>query len=293
MERRTLFAGRVLPAFLVLPQLVITILFFLFPAYKAFVESVRAANAFGLNTSFVGLENFTALLGSAPYRATVLRTVIYCGAVTSLAMAGGLVLATFADRGIRGQAIYRTVLILPYAIAPAIASVIFVFLLQPEIGLLIHPLAVLGIDWNYALNGGQAFALVILIGAWKQVSYNFIFYLAGLQSIPRSLIEAAALDGARGFTRFRTIVWPLLAPTTFFLIVVNVVYAAFDTFSLIFALTGGGPGTATETLVVKVYRDGVINLDLGGSAAQSVILMALIVGLTAIQFRYVGRRVTT
>lgn len=293
MERRTLFAGRVLPAFLVLPQLVITVLFFLLPAARAFTESVFAANAFGMNASFVGLQTFAALLGSAAYRATVLRTLVYSGGVTSLAMAGGLVLAVFADRGVRGQAVYRTLLILPYAIAPAIASVIFVFLLQPEIGLLIRPLAALGIDWNYSLHGGQAFATVVLIGAWKQVSYNFIFYLAGLQSIPRSLVEAAALDGARGFTRFRTIVWPLLAPTTFFLIVVNVVYAAFDTFALIFALTGGGPGTATETLVVKVYRDGVINLDLGGSAAQSVILMGLIVGLTIIQFRYVGRRVVT
>ncbi len=293
MERRTLFPGWVLPAFLVAPQLVITILFFLFPAYKAFSESVRAANAFGLNTSFVGLENFAALLDSGSYRATVGRTLFFSAAVAALAMAGGLVLAVFSDREIRGRGFYRALLILPYAIAPAIASVIFAFLLQPEIGLLTQPLKRLGIDWNYALNGGQAFALVILIGAWKQVAYNFIFYLAGLQSIPRALIEAAALDGARGFYRFRTIVWPLLMPTTFFLIVVNVVYAAFDTFALIFALTGGGPGTATETLVVKVYRDGVINLDLGGSAAQSVILMALIVALTAIQFRYVGRRVST
>ncbi|MDE2581490.1 MAG: ABC transporter permease subunit [Rhodospirillales bacterium] len=290
MERRTLFAGWALPAFLVLPQLAVTVLFFLVPAWRAFVESVRSVNAFGLNASFVGLANFADLLGSGPYRATVLRTLVYCAAVTLLAMAGGLVLAVFADREIRGRAIYRALLILPYAIAPAIASVIFVFLLQPEIGLLTHLFRSFGIDWNYVLNGRQAFALVILIGAWKQVSYNFIFYLAGLQSIPRALTEAAALDGARGFTRFRTIVWPLLTPTTFFLVVVNVVYAAFDTFALIFALTGGGPGTATETLVVKVYRDGVINLDLGGSAAQSVILMALIVGLTVLQFRYVGRR---
>ena len=293
MERRTLFPGWALPAFLVAPQLAVTILFFLFPAGQAFRESVRAANAFGLNTSFVGLENFSALLGSESYRATMARTVVYCAAVAALAMAGGLVLAVFSDHEIRGRGFYRALLILPYAIAPAIASVIFAFLLQPEIGLLTQPLRALGIDWNYALNGGQAFVLVIVIAAWKQVSYNFIFYLAGLQSVPRALIEAAALDGARGFYRFRTIVWPLLMPTTFFLIVVNVVYAAFDTFALIFALTSGGPGTATETLVVKVYRDGVINLDLGGSAAQSVILMVLIVGLTAIQFRFVGRRTTT
>jgi sn-glycerol 3-phosphate transport system permease protein len=290
MERRTLFPGRGLPAFLVLPQLAITALFFLFPAWRAFVESVRAVNGFGLNARFVGLANFAALLGSGTYRATVLRTLLYCTAVTALAMAGGLVLAVFADREIKGRAIYRAFLILPYAIAPAIASVIFVFLLQPEIGLLTGVLKQAGIDWNYVLHGGQALGLVILVGAWKQVAYNFIFYLAGLQSIPRTLIEAAALDGARGWYRFRTMLWPLLLPTTLFLLVVNTVYAAFDTFALIFALTGGGPGTATETMVVKVYRDGIINLDLGGSAAQSVILMALIVALTVLQFRYAGGR---
>lgn len=293
MERRTIFAGRALPALLVLPQLAITILFFLLPAYKAFAESVTATDAFGLNVSFVGLANFASLVFSPLYQAAIIRTLIFCAAVTALAVGGGLVLAVFADRGIKGQALYRTLLIWPYAVAPAIASVIFVFLLQPEIGLLVRPLQALGIDWNYTLNGSQAFILVIVIAAWKQVSYNFIFYLAGLQSIPKSLIEAATLDGARAFHRFRTIVWPLLAPTTFFLIVVNLVYAAFDTFALIFALTQGGPGTSTETLVVKVYRDGVINLDLGGSAAQSVILMALIVGLTMIQFRFVGQGAAT
>ena len=293
MERRTLFAGWFLPALLLLPQLAVTFLFFLFPAYRAFAESVTATDGFGLHVDFVGLANFISLLHSTSYQATLLRTLIFCTCVTALAMAGGLTLALFADRGIKGQAIYRTLLIWPYAIAPAIASVIFVFLLQPEIGMLTRPLAAIGIDWNYALNGEQAFALVIFIAAWKQVAYNFIFYLAGLQSIPKSLIEAASLDGARQWQRFRSIIWPLLAPTTFFLIIVNLVYAAFDTFALIFALTQGGPGTATETLVVKVYRDGVINLDLGGSAAQSVILMALIIGLTMIQFRFVGQRAAT
>ncbi|HET9147106.1 MAG TPA: ABC transporter permease subunit [Acetobacteraceae bacterium] len=293
MERRTIFAGRVLPVLLVLPQLVITILFFLLPAYRAFAESVTATDAFGLNVVFVGLANFASLVESHRYQATILRTLVFSALVTVLAMAGGLALAAFADRGIKGQAIYRTLLIWPYAVAPAIASVIFIFLLQPEIGLLVRPLQALGIDWNYAINGRQAFALVVLIAAWKQVSYNFIFYLAGLQSIPKSLIEAATLDGARSFYRFRTIIWPLLAPTTFFLIIVNLVYAAFDSFALIYALTQGGPGSSTETLVVKVYRDGVINLDLGGSAAQSVILMALIVGLTMIQFRFVGQRAAT
>lgn len=290
MERRTLFSGRLLPAALVLPQLIITILFFLLPAGKAFSQSVTATDAFGLHRIFVGLGNFADLVESGRYQATVVRTIVFCVAVTGLAMAGGLVLAAFADREIRGRGLYRTLLIWPYAVAPAIASVIFVFLLQPQIGLLARHLAAFGVDWNYTVNGGQAFLLIIVIAAWKQVSYNFIFYLAGLQSVPKSVIEAASLDGARGFYRFRTVIWPLLAPTTLFLVVVNLVYSAFDSFALIYALTGGGPGAATETMVVKAYRDGVINLDLGGSAAQSVILMALIVGLTMIQFRYVGRR---
>lgn len=290
MERRTLFHGWLLPAGLVAPQLAITFLFFLLPAGRAFAESVQATDAFGLNTVFVGLANFTALFTAPDYQEAAVRTVIFCAAVTVLAMGAGLLLANFANRAIKGRFLYRTLLIWPYAIAPAIASVIFVFLLQPQVGLLTNVLARFGLNFNYATNGQQAFILIIVIAAWKQVSYNFIFYLAGLQSVPRSVIEAATLDGARGFYRFRTMVWPLLAPTTFFLIVINVVYSAFDTFALIFALTGGGPGTATDTLVVKVYRDGVINLDLGGSAAQSVILMAVIIGLTAIQFRYTGRR---
>lgn len=290
MERRTLFSGRLLPAALVLPQLVVTILFFLLPAATAFSQSLTATDAFGLHRVFVGLANFAGLVESGLYRATVLRTIVFCIAVTVLAMGGGLLLAAFADREIKGRALYRTLLIWPYAVAPAIASVIFVFLLQPQIGLLAQHFAAFGVNWNYTVNGGQAFLLIVVIAAWKQVSYNFIFYLAGLQSVPKSVIEAASLDGARGFYRFRTVIWPLLAPTTLFLVIVNLVYAAFDSFALIYALTGGGPGDATETMVVKAYRDGVINLDLGGSAAQSVILMALIVGLTMIQFRYVGQR---
>lgn len=292
MERRTLFGGWLLPAALVAPQLAITILFFLLPAWRAFSESVQATDAFGLNTSFVGLENFADLLHSAVYQAAILRTVIFCAAVTVLSMGGGLVLASFANRGIRGQSIYRVLLIWPYAIAPALASVIFVFLLQPQVGLITNFLTRFGVNFNYATNGDQAFGLIIVIAAWKQVSYNFIFYLAGLQAVPASVIEAATLDGAGRFYRFRTVIWPLLTPTTFFLLVINTVYAAFDAFALIYALTGGGPGTSTTTMVVKVYRDGVINLDLGGSAAQSVILMALIVALTVIQFRYTGKRAT-
>jgi len=290
MERRTLFGGWVLPAVLVAPQLAITVLFFLLPAWRAFAESVRATDAFGLNTSFVGLANFIELFQSDTYREALVRTGVFCVAVTVLAMAAGLVLAAFANRAIRGARVYRILLIWPYAIAPAIASVIFVFLMQPQIGMVTNWLAAFGLEFNYATHADQAFLLVILIAAWKQVSYNFIFYLAGLQSVPRSVIEAATLDGARGFYRFRTMIWPLLAPTTFFLIIVNVVYAAFDTFALIFALTAGGPGTATETLVVKVYRDGILNLDIGGSAAQSVVLMAIIIALTTVQFRFTGKR---
>lgn len=290
MERRTLFQGRLLPAILVAPQLAITFLFFLLPAWRAFAESVRATDAFGLHSSFVGLANFFAMFGSETYRHALIRTGIFCASVTFIAMTFGLVLASFANRAIRFSRIYRILLIWPYAIAPALASVIFVFLLQPQIGLVTNLLRGLGIDFNYATHADQAFLLVILIAAWKQVSYNFIFYLAGLQSVPRSVIEAATLDGARGFYRFRTMIWPLLAPTTVFLVIVNLVYAAFDTFALIFALTAGGPGTATETLVVKVYRDGILNLDIGGSAAQSVILMAIIIALTSIQFRFTGKR---
>jgi sn-glycerol 3-phosphate transport system permease protein len=290
MERRTLFDGWLLPVLLVAPQLAITILFFFLPAWRAFSESVQATDAFGLSSSFVGVANFVHLFESPIYQGALVRTAVFCVAVTVLAMGFGLLLANFANRAIRGARIYRILLIWPYAIAPAIASVIFVFLLQPQIGLLTNLFARFGINFNYATHETQAFILIIVIAAWKQVSYNFIFYLAGLQSVPRSVIEAATLDGARGFHRFRTMIFPLLAPTTFFLIIVNVVYAAFDTFALIFALTAGGPGTATETLVVKVYRDGVLNLDIGGSAAQSIILMVIIIVLTSIQFRYTGKR---
>ncbi|HQT67100.1 MAG TPA: ABC transporter permease subunit [Acetobacteraceae bacterium] len=292
MERRTIFPGRVLPILLILPQLLLTIIFFILPAGEAFEESFQATDPFGLNTDFVGFSNFTTLLRDPNYLGTLARTVLFCIAVSVIAMAAGLGLAIFADRKIKGSGFYKVLLIWPYAIAPAIAAVLFVFLMHPQIGLIGRRLNALGFDWNYELHGGQAFALVVMVSAWKQVSYNFIFYLAGLQSIPRSVIEAARLDGARGWHVFRTILFPLLRPTTFFLLVVNLVYSAFDTFGTIYALTDGGPGTSTETLVVKVYRDGVINLDLGGSAAQSVILMILVVALTSLQFRFLGKRNT-
>ncbi|GAN80569.1 ABC transporter permease subunit [Acidocella aminolytica] len=292
MERRTLFNSRLLPAVLVAPQLAITFIFFLLPAGGAFYQSTQSTDAFGLNTVFVGLRNFASLVTSPQYHEALVRTAVFCVIVTNLSMAGGLVFASFANRSIHGRFLYRILLIWPYAIAPALTSVIFVFLFQPQIGLITNLLAGFGINFNYATNSNQALALVVLIAAWKQVSYNFIFYLAALQSVPRSIIEAATLDGARSFHRFRTMIWPMLMPTTLFLVVTNLVYSAFDTFDVIYALTGGGPGTATDVLVVKVYRDGVINLDLGGSAAQSVLLMAGIVGLIIMQFRITTRRST-
>jgi sn-glycerol 3-phosphate transport system permease protein len=290
MERRTIFGGWALPAAFVLPQLLLTVFFFLLPAGEAIWGSLTRQDAFGLHTQFVGAENFTDLFSDPLYVESLWRTLLFCVAVTGLSMGVALLLAVFADREIAGRGIYRTLLIWPYAVAPAVAAVLWVLLLHPQIGMLAHGLKALGVNWDYKLNSGQAMGAVILASAWKQVSYNFIFFLAGLQSIPRSVIEAARMDGARGWRQLRTILLPLLAPTTFFLLVVNLVYAAFDTFGTIQAMTQGGPGKATETLVVKVYRDGVVNLDLGGSSAQSVVLMLGIVALTALQFRFLGRR---
>jgi len=290
MDRRTTFDGWLLPALLVMPQLLLTIFFFLWPAAEALWSSLTTTDPFGQGWVFVGLDNFKELFGDPLYMQTILRTVAFCAVVSALAMSVALLLAVFADREIRGRAIYRTLLIWPYAVAPAMAAVLWLFLLHPQFGLLGRWLNRHGIDWDYHVNGGQAFALVALASAWKQVSYDFIFFLAGLQSIPRAVVEAARMDGARGWYRFRTITFPLLAPTTFFLLVVNLVYAAFDTFGTIWALTQGGPGKDTETLVIKVYRDGMVNQDIGGSAAQSVVLMLGVIALTALQFRFLGRQ---
>ena len=290
MERRTVFHHRLLPILLVAPQFLLTVFFFLWPAGEAIWSSMTRQDPFGLHSQFVGLDNFTDLFEDPLYRDSIGRTVVFVTAVSLLSMAVALLLAVFADREIRGRGIYRTLLIWPYAIAPAMAAVLWLLLLQPQIGLVGVWLNRHGIAWDYHLNGTQALTVVILASAWKQVSYNFIFFLAGLQSIPRTVTEAARLDGAKGWRRFRTITFPLLAPTTFFLIVVNLVYAAFDTFGTVQALTQGGPGKATETLVIKVYRDGVVNLDIGSSSAQSVVLMLGVVALTALQFRFLGRR---
>ncbi len=292
MERRTVFPNVWLPAAMVLPQLALTAAFFLWPAADAIRSSLFLDDPFGLHARFVGLENFATLLADPTYAEAAARTALFVAAVTGLSMAGGLVLAVLADRVARGAALYRTLLTWPYAVAPAMAGVVWLFLMHPQIGLIGRTLNRTGLDWDFRLNGGQAMLLVIVAAAWRQVSYNFLFYLAGLQSIPRPVLEAARIDGAGEVRLLRAVTLPLLAPTSVFLAVVNVVYAAFETFAMIAALTDGGPGRATETLVFKVYRDGIVNLDIGASSAQSVILMAGVIAVTAVQFRVVGRRAT-
>ena len=291
LERRTVFPGRLFPALLLLPQLAVTFVFFFWPAAQALLQSAQRGDAFGLSTRFVGLANFAALLASPDYLASLQTSFVFSFAVAVLALAAGLLFAAMADRVVRGAAIYKTALILPYAIAPAIAGVLWLFLFHPSFGIVGSTLRRVGIDWNYLLNGRQALALVVLAAAWKQIGYNFLFFLAGLHAIPKSLLEAAALDGAGAARRFWHITLPLLAPTSFFLLVVNLVYAFFDTFGIIQNVTQGGPARATEILVYKVWYDGVVGLDLGGSAAQSVILLAIVSALTAVQFRFVERRV--
>jgi sn-glycerol 3-phosphate transport system permease protein len=291
VQRRVVFRQKLLPYLLLAPQVAVTLVFFFWPAAQAVWQSMRREDPFGLSSSFVGFENFAAILADPSYVHSLVVTAIFSAAVTLLALVPALLLAVMADKVLRGAAIYKTILLTPYAIAPAVAGVLWLFLFNPGIGIVAYALRRLGIDWNYVLRGDQALMLVILAAAWKQISYNFLFFLAGLQSIPRSLIEAASIDGAGEARRFWTIIFPLLSPTTFFLVVVNIVYAFFDTFGVIHAVTGGGPAKATEILVFKVYYDGVVGLDLGGSAAQSVILMAIVIVLTAIQFRYVERRV--
>lgn len=291
MQRRVIFGNRLLPYLLLAPQVAVTLVFFLWPAAQAVWQSVHLQDAFGLRSQFVGLENFQAVLADPNYRDTVWVTLVFSGAVTLLSLGVALGLAVLADGRIRGVPMYRTLLIWPYALAPAVAAVVWMFIANPDIGMVGRLLNRLGLPWDYRLNGGQALALVIVAASWKQVSYNFIFFLAGLQAIPRSVLEAASIDGAGPVRRFWSITFPLLSPTTFFLLVVNLVYAFFETFGTIHALTHGGPAKATETLIFRVYQDGVVNHDLGGSSAQSVILMVIVVALTAVQFRFVERKV--
>jgi len=291
MDKRTAFNNRWLPLLLLLPQLTITLVFFYWPASQAVWSSFRIEDAFGTSTEFVGLENYQVLFANPAYYKAMLTTLIFSTAVTVFSLSIALLLAVMADREIKGAGVYRTLLIWPYAVAPAIAGVLWYFMFQPSLGMVARGLRGMGYDWNPLLNGNQAMVLVIVAATWKQISYNFLFFLAGLQAIPKSLIESAAIDGARPARRFWTIVFPLLSPTAFFLLVVNVVYVFFDTFGIIDAVTGGGPAKATTTLVYKVFADGRLGGDLGGSAAQSVILMFIVIALTAVQFRYVERRV--
>ena len=291
MEKRVVFGGRGLPYLLVAPQLFITLVFFIWPAAQALRQSTQREDAFGLASEFVGFANFSALFADPAYLNSLQVTAVFCISVTVLALSVSLLLAAMADRIIRGSGTYRTLLIWPYAVAPAVAAALWMFLFNPTVGIVSYLLRALGYDWNYLLNGGQAMFLVVIAAAWKQISYNFLFFLAGLQAIPRSLIEAAAIDGAGPARRFWTIAFPLLSPTTFFLLVVNIVYAFFDTFGIIDSITSGGPVQATNILVFKVFKDGVLNLDLGSSAAQSVILMLIVTTLTVVQFRFIERRV--
>lgn len=291
MQRRVIFDNKALPYLLLAPQVAVTLIFFIWPAAQALWQSVHLQDAFGLRSQFVGLENFQAVLSDPNYLETVKTTIIFSASVTILSLASALGLAVMADSKIRAASAYKTLLIWPYALAPAVAAVLWMFIFNPDIGILGRALNNLGYAWDYRLNDGQALTMVILAASWKQVSYNFIFFLAGLQAIPRSVLEAASIDGAGAVRRFWTITFPLLSPTTFFLLVVNIVYAFFETFGTIHALTHGGPGKATETLIFRVYQDGVVNHDLGGSSAQSVILMVIVIALTAIQFRFVERKV--
>ncbi len=291
MEKRARFESRWLPYALIAPQMAITLVFFFLPAAQCLYQSLLVQDAFGNATQFVWFENFQDLFRNDEYLASFRVTAVFSFLVAILGLSISLLLAVLADRVVRSATVYKTLLIWPYAVAPAIAAVLWLFLFNPTLGIVAHWLKGFGIPWDPLLNGTHALVMVVVAAIWKQISYNFLFFLAGLQSIPKSLIEAAAIDGAGPVKRFVTIVFPLLSPTTFFLLVVNIVYAFFDTFAIVDTATGGGPAQATEILVYKVYKDGFKGLDLGGSAAQSVILMAIVITLTVIQFRYVERKV--
>ena len=290
-EKRVVFRSSWLPWVLLAPQAAVIGVFFFWPAVQALVQSLQQQDAFGTSTEWVGLDNFRSLFNDPSYLASFRTTAVFSSLVAVLGLALSLLLAVYADRIIKGALAYKTLLIWPYAVAPAVAGVLWLFMFAPSIGVVSYALRKAGFDWNHLLNGNHAMALIVMAAVWKQISYNFLFFLAGLQAIPKSLLEAAAIDGAQPWRRFWTIVFPLLSPTTFFLLVINIVYAFFDTFGIVDASTEGGPGKDTSILVYKVYYDGFKALDLGGSAAQSVVLMAIVATLTVIQFRFVEKRV--
>ena len=291
MEKRARFQSRWLPYALIAPQMAITLVFFFLPASQAIYQSLMVQDAFGNSTQFVWFENFQDLFRNDEYLASFRVTAVFSTLVAVLGLSISLVLAVLADRVVRSATVYKTLLIWPYAVAPAVAGVLWLFLFNPTLGIVAHWLQGLGIPWDPLLNGTHAVIMVVVAAVWKQISYNFLFFLAGLQSIPKSLIEAAAIDGAGPVKRFVTIVFPLLSPTTFFLLVVNIIYAFIDTFAIIDAATSGGPGQATQILVYKVFADGFKGLDLGSSYAQSVVLIVILIALTVVQFRYVERKV--
>ena len=291
MEKRVVFRSSWLPWLLLLPQMAVILVFFFWPAGQALLQSLQQQDPFGTSIEFVGLDNFRQLLDDPSYVESFKTTAFFSVMVAGIGISLSLLLAVFADRIVRGGMFYKTMLVLPYAVAPAVAAVLWVFMFSPSLGVVAYALGKIGINWNHLLDSGHAMTLIVMASVWKQISYNFLFFLAGLQSIPKSLIEAAAIDGARPWRRFWTIQFPLLSPTTFFLLVINVVYAFFDTFAIVDAATQGGPGKDTAILVYKVYYDGFKSMDLGGSAAQSVVLMVIVVALTVIQFRYVEKKV--
>jgi len=291
MDKRVFFRSGWLPWLLIFPQLAVILVFFFWPAAQAVLQSLQQQDAFGTSVEFVGLDNFRQLFADPDYIASFKTTALFSALVAVLGLSLSLVLAVFADRVTRGGVFYKTMLILPYAVAPAVAAVLWVFMFSPSLGVVAYALGKFGFEWNHLLNSTHAMTLIVIAAVWKQISYNFLFFLAGLQSIPKSLIEAAAIDGARPWRRFWTVQFPLLSPTTFFLLVMNVVYAFFDTFAIVHAATNGGPGQSTSILVYKVYHDGFQAMDLGGSAAQSVVLMAIVIVLTVVQFRYVEKKV--
>jgi sn-glycerol 3-phosphate transport system permease protein len=291
VEKRVRFKSWWLPWALVAPQLAIVLVFFFWPAGQALFQSVLREDAFGTSSEYVGLENFKALFADDTYLASFRTTAVFSVLVAGIGLTVSMALAVMADRVVKGAAVYKTLMIWPYAVAPVVAGVLWLFMFAPSIGVVSFWLRAMGFDWNHLLDGTDAMTLIVMAAVWKQVSYNFLFFLAGLQSIPKSLIEAAAIDGAGPWRRFWTVQFPLLTPTTFFLLVINIIYVFIDTFAIVDAATSGGPGKETAILVYKVYFDGFKAMDLGGSAAQSVVLMLILVALTVVQFRYVERRV--
>lgn len=291
MQTGAVFSNRWLPYALLAPQLFITAVFFFWPAFEAVKQSLYLADPFGLSMQYVGAENFEYLFKDSYYRTSFFTTAVFSTLVTISSLSIALLLAVLVDRVIKGSGAYRSILIWPYAIAPAIAGVLWLFMFNPSIGVASYYLKQIGYEWNHVLNGGEAMFLVVVASAWKQISYNFLFFLAGLQSIPNSVIEAAAIDGAGFWKRFRTIIFPLLSPTTFFLVVVNIIYAFFETFAVIHTITSGGPQQSTTILVYKVFADGFVGQDLGASAAQSVVLLVLVGILTIVQFKFIERKV--